>query len=110
MNKLIEAIDAARPKRPGTRYAIGYDDGLCKAKNIIKNAGVVSAERHKAVVKERDIALAYVPPGRKAPDVVRVVRCCVCKSYDYGSGYCQFWHGARQPGHYCGEGEQKNNE
>ena len=38
---------------------------------------------------------------------VDVVRCCVCKSYDSASGYCQFWHGVRHPGHYCGEGVKK---
>lgn len=108
MNKLIEAIDAARPEKPGTRYAMGYDDGLKKAKTIVMNAGVVSAENHKAVIKERDMAMAYVPPGRKAPDVVRVVRCVKCKWYDPDSEYCQFWHGVRHPGHYCGEGEKND--
>ncbi len=108
MNKLIEALDAARPVNPGTRYAIGYDDGLVKAKKILETAGVVSLELHKAVMKERDMAMAYVPAGKKAPDVVRVVRCCKCKSYDHGSGYCQFWHGVRHPGHYCGVGEKKD--
>ena len=108
MKKLIEAIDAARPENPGTRYAIGYDDGLNKAKKIIESAGVISMEIHKAVMKERDMAMAYVPSGKKAPDAVRVVRCCKCKSYDYASGYCQFWHGVRHPGHYCGEGEKKD--
>ena len=36
-----------------------------------------------------------------------VVRCGKCKSYDLESDYCQFWHGVRHPGHYCGEGERR---
>jgi hypothetical protein len=109
MKKLIEAIDAARPENPGTRYATWYDDGLVKAKKIIESAGVVSLEYYMAVIKERDMAMAYVPPGKKAPDVVRVVRCAKCKYWDLDSEYCQFWHGVRHPGHYCGEGEKKDN-
>lgn len=113
MNKLIEAIDAARPEHPGTRYTIGFDDGLSKAKTIVMDVGVVSLEAQKTVIKERDMALAYIEEygikfGGKSPDVVRVVRCAKCKNYDYGSGYCQFWHGARNPGHYCGEGDKKD--
>ena len=38
-------------------------------------------------------------------DAVEVVRCGKCKWYDPDSEYCQFWHGVRHPGHYCGEGE-----
>ena len=38
MKKLIESIDAARPENPGTRYAMGYDDGLKKAKKIIQKS------------------------------------------------------------------------
>jgi hypothetical protein len=108
MKNLIEAIDAARPVKTETRYSLGYADGLTKAKTIVMDAGVVSAETHKAVIKERDMALAYVPSGKKAPDVVRVVRCGKCKWYDPDSEYCQFWHGVRHPGHYCGEGEKKD--
>jgi hypothetical protein len=113
MNKLIEAIDAARPVRTETRYSLGYADGLTKAKTIVMDAGVVSLETHKAVTKQRDMALAYIDDhgiqfGGNAPDVVRVVRCCKCKSYDHASGYCRFWHGVRLPGHYCGEGEKKD--
>lgn len=113
MNKLIEAIDAARPVKTETRYSMGFDDGLSKANDIIKKVGVVSLETHKAVMKQRDSALAYIDDhgiqfGGNAPDVVRVVRCCKCKSYDHGSGYCRFWHGCRHPGHYCGEGEKKD--
>lgn len=112
MNKLIEAIDAARPEHPSTRYALGYDEGLCKAKQILMKAGVVSQELHKAVIKERDTAFAYIEDhgikfGSKAPDVVRAVRCGKCKHWDPDSEYCQFWHGVRHPGHYCGEGEKK---
>ncbi len=112
MNKLIEALDAARPVKTETRYSLGYSSGLDKAKEIIKKAGVVSAKSHKAVIKERDAALAYIDDhgikfGSKAPDVVRVVRCVKCKWYDPNSEYCQFWHGVRHPGHYCGEGEKK---
>jgi hypothetical protein len=36
-----------------------------------------------------------------------VVRCGKCKWWDPDSEYCQFWHGVRHPGHYCGEGEKK---
>ena len=43
----------------------------------------------------------------KADDVVAVVRCGKCKWWDPDSEYCQFWHGVRHPGHYCGEGERK---
>ena len=115
MNKLIEAIDAARPERSETRYMIGFDDGLSKAKAIVKDVGVVSLESHKTVIKERDMALAYIEEygikfGGKSPDVVRAVRCIKCKWYDPDSEYCQFWHGVRHPGHYCGEGDKKNNE
>lgn len=113
MNNLIEAIDAARPERPGSRYTIGYDDGLCKAKQIIQKVGVVSVELYKAVKKERDLAVSQLEAhgflnGRKKPDVVSVVRCGKCKWYDPDSEYCQFWHGCRHPGHYCGEGEKKD--
>lgn len=38
-------------------------------------------------------------------NVVPVVRCIKCKWYDPESEYCQFWHGVRHPGHYCGEGD-----
>ena len=111
--RLIESIDAARPENPGTRYAVGYDDGLKKAKQILENAGVVSMGLHKAVMAERDIAIAQLEDngiqfGANAPDVARVVRCGKCKWYDPDSDYCQFWHGVRHPGHYCGEGERKN--
>lgn len=113
MNNLIEAIDAARPVKTETRYSMGYSDGLTKAKEIIKKAGVVSLGTHKAVIKERDTALAYIEDhgikfGSKAPDVVRVVRCGKCKYFDSDSEYCQFWHSVRHPGHYCGEGEKKD--
>ena len=112
MKKLIESIDAARPENPGTRYAVGYDDGLTKAKAIIKKTGVVSVELHKAVMAERDIAIAQLEDngiqfGTKAPDLVRVVRCGKCNWFDPDSDYCQFWHSVRHPGHYCGEGEKK---
>lgn len=46
----------------------------------------------------------------RCPDVVEVVRCGKCKWYDPECEYCQFWHGVRHPGHYCGEGEKKTNE
>ena len=77
MKKLIESIDAARPEKPGSRYAIGYDDGLSKAKQILENAGVVSMGLHKAVMAERDIAIAQLEEhgiqfGANAPDVARV--------------------------------------
>lgn len=39
-----------------------------------------------------------------AVDAVEVVRCGKCKWWDSDSEYCQFWHGVRHPGHYCGEG------
>ena len=115
MKKLFEAIDAARPEQPGTRYAIGCDDGLIKAKQIIEKAGVVSMELHKAVMAERDVAIAQLEDngilfGANAPDAVRVVRCGKCKWFDPDSDYCQFWHGVRHPGHYCGEGERKIDE
>ena len=42
-------------------------------------------------------------------DAVEVVRCGKCKWYDPDSEYCQFWHGVRHPGHYCGEGDVKDN-
>ena len=113
MNKLIEAIDAERPEHPSSRYAIGFDDGLVKAKKVVEQTGFVSAETHKAVIKERDMALAYIEDhgikfGGKAPDVVHVVRCLKCKWYDQDSEYCQFWHGVRHPGHHCREGEKNN--
>ena len=38
---------------------------------------------------------------------VEVIRCGKCKHWDPDSGYCQFWHGVRHPGHHCGEGEKK---
>ena len=112
MKKLIESIDAARPENPGTRYAVGYDDGLKKAKKIIQKAGVVSLELHKAVMAERGIAIGQLEEhglayGSKTPVLVRVVRCGKCKQFDPDSDYCQFWHGVRHPGHYCGEGERK---
>ena len=40
-------------------------------------------------------------------DFAEVVRCGKCKYFDLDSWYCQFWHGARHPGHHCGEGERK---
>lgn len=43
------------------------------------------------------------------PDMVEVVRCWKCGWYDPDCEFCQFWHGLRHPGHYCGEGEQKTN-
>ena len=112
MKKLIEAIDAARPEHPCTKFALGYDDGLCKAKQIIEKTGAVSRETFNIAIKEKDMALAYIEAhgikiGCKAPDVVRAVRCAKCKWYDLDSEYCQFWHGVRHPGHYCGEGERK---
>ncbi len=113
MKNLIEAIDTARPENPGTRYAVGYDDGLTKAKEILKKSGVVSVDLHKAVMAERDIAIGQLEEhglayGSKTPDLVRVVRCGKCKWFDPDSDYCQFWHSVRHPGHYCGEGERKN--
>ena len=91
---------------------MGYDDGLSKAKKIIKKEGVVSQELHKAVMRERDLAIAQLEEngiyfGCKTPDAVRVVRCVKCKHWDPDSEYCQFWHGVRHPGHYCGEGVRK---
>ena len=47
--------------------------------------------------------LTYAP----TVDAVEVVRCVKCKSWDPVTGYCQFWHGFRPAGHYCGEGEKK---
>ena len=43
-------------------------------------------------------------------DAVEVVRCGKCKWFDPESDYCQFWHGLRNPGHYCREGERKDND
>ena len=40
-------------------------------------------------------------------DAVEVIRCGRCKHWDPNSEYCQFWHGVRHPGHYCGEGVKK---
>ena len=42
-----------------------------------------------------------------AVDIVEAVRCGKCKYWDPDSEYCQFWHGLRHPGHYCGEGVKK---
>lgn len=42
-------------------------------------------------------------------DAVKVVRCGKCKHYIPEHRVCQFWHGTRQPGHYCAEGERKDN-
>ena len=113
MKKLIEAIDAARPENPGTRYAIGYNDGLSKAQQIILKSGVVPMEVHKVVMAERDVAIAQLEDhgiqfGAKAPDVVRVVRCGKCRYWDSYSGCCEFFHGVRHPAHYCGEGRVEN--
>ena len=109
MNDLIEAINTARPDDASTRYMMGYDDGLNKAKSIVTELGFVSAEMHRAVINERDMALAYIEDhgieyGSKAPDVVRVVRCVKCERYDIDYGYCRYWHGIRPPNHYCAEG------
>ena len=41
-------------------------------------------------------------------DYETVVRCGKCKHFDPDSWCCKFWHGTRHPGHYCGEGERKN--
>lgn len=41
-------------------------------------------------------------------DAVEVVRCGKCKWWDPDSEYCQFWHGIRRAGHYCGEGVKKD--
>ena len=51
----------------------------------------------------------YIDRIKKQPtvDAVEVVRCVKCKSWDPDSGYCQFWHGVRHPGNYCGEGKMK---
>ena len=49
----------------------------------------------------------YMADHLIANDVVSAVRCGKCKHWDPDSGYCQFWHGVRHPGHYCGEGERK---
>ena len=46
----------------------------------------------------------------KEPDLVEVVRCGKCIRYDPESLYCQFWHGVRHPGHFCGEGERKTDD
>ena len=113
MNVLFEALDAARPASPGSRYAMGYDDGLSKAKSIIKSVGFVSYDLYKKVIAERNSAIAYIEDhgiqfGSEAPDVVRVVRCINCRFYDPNYGYCLFWHGARPAGHYCKEGERPN--
>jgi hypothetical protein len=113
MKKLLETIDAARPEHPRGNYAIGYDDGLIKAKQIIEKNGYVSIELHKAVMAERDLAIAQLEDngiqfGSNAADAVRVVRCVKCKWFDPDSDYCQFWHSVRHPGHYCGEGERKD--
>lgn len=40
-------------------------------------------------------------------DAVEVVRCGKCKRYDRELGVCEFWHGKRNPGHFCKEGEQR---
>ena len=42
-------------------------------------------------------------------DADEVVLCAKCKWWDTDSEYCQFWHGVRHPGHYCGEGDRKDN-
>ena len=113
MNNLIEAIEAARPKNPITRYSIGFDDGLVTARKIVEKNDFVSTELYKAVVTERNLAIKQLEAhgfmnGIKKPDVVSVVRCGKCKWFDTDSEYCQFWHGVRHPGHYCGEGEKNN--
>ena len=40
-------------------------------------------------------------------DAVEVVRCKNCKWYNPEFEVCEFWHGARHPEHFCGEGERK---
>lgn len=37
----------------------------------------------------------------------KLVRCGQCKRYDRELGVCEFWHGKRNPGHFCKEGEQR---
>lgn len=46
----------------------------------------------------------------KAPtvDAVEVIRCESCKWYEPECENCDFWGGYRNPDHYCGEGERKN--
>lgn len=43
-------------------------------------------------------------------DAEKVIRCGKCKWYDNDSEFCQFWHGVRHCGHYCGEGKVKGND
>ena len=77
--KLIRAIEAERVEHPESNYDVGYNNGLTMA---------------KAIILKMDVA-------------VSLVRCGKCKHWDPDSEYCQFWHGVRHPGHYCGEGEKK---
>ena len=41
-------------------------------------------------------------------DAVEVIRCESCKWYEPECENCDFWGGYRNPDHYCGEGERKN--
>ena len=64
----------------------------------------------KACQTENIFIDAIIDEIDNAPDVdaVEVVRCGKCKWWDPDSEYCQFWHGLRHPGHYCGEGVKKD--
>ena len=79
---------------------------VCILVSFMQNLMIsVPTEKGEPMLNDKDRAFWL-----KEPDLVKVVRCGKCKWYDPDSGYCQFWHGVRHPGHFCGEGVKKGNE
>lgn len=53
-------------------------------------------------------AIIYEIENAPTIDAVEVIRCESCKWYEPECENCDFWGGYRNPDHYCGEGERKN--
>lgn len=71
------------------------------AEHLMERGMVEGAEAVKSVIK----CLVLEP----TVDAEKVIRCGKCKWYDNDSEFCQFWHGVRHYGHYCGEGAEDGN-
>ena len=106
---------------PGRILAVNTKNPMETVEDLmsrINNAPTVDAVSrgvHDQVRWERDIAIEQleehgIPFGGKAPDVIKVVRCKDCKTYDKEVGYCEAIGITCGANDFCSYGERKDND
>jgi hypothetical protein len=88
---------------------VKFADGVQVGNRADLLQDIVTAEKGKTMKRIKKVQCEVSTDKCNTCPRVEVVLCVRCKYWDLDSEYCQFWHGIRHPGHYCGEGKKKYN-